>query len=137
MLSNINSEKDQLIQMVLVGQPQLRDLLRKPELHQFLQRISSDFHLKPLSENEVVEYIYHRLYVAGAQDHIFSRNACLMIADASSGIPRTINILCDRALVYGFSNGSKRISTHVTAKMLEDVDTHGLASLPGIPEATV
>ena len=133
MLSNINSDKDQLIQMILVGQPQLRDLLRRPELHQFLQRISSDFHLKALSDNEVVEYIYHRLYIAGAQERLFSQNACLMIAHASSGVPRTINVLCDRALVYGFSAGSRQISTHVIDKMLKDAEAQGLGHLTRQP----
>ncbi|MGI9291984.1 MAG: ExeA family protein [Gammaproteobacteria bacterium] len=129
MLSNINSDKDQLIQMILVGQPQLRDLLRRPELHQFQQRIISDFHLKPLSDKEVVEYIYHRLYIAGAHERLFSQNACLMIAHASAGVPRTINLLCDRALIYGYSAGTRQISTQVVDKMLRDAEAQGLGHL--------
>ena len=136
MLSNINSDKDQLIQMILVGQPQLRDLLRRPELHQFLQRISSDFHLKALSDKEVVEYIYHRLYIAGARERLFSQNACLMIAHASAGVPRTINILCDRALVYAYSAGSRQVSTHVVGRMLKDAETQGLGHLTRQPRKT-
>ncbi len=133
MLSNINADKDQLIQMILVGQPQLRDLLRRPELHQFLQRISSVFHLKSLSMQEAVEYINHRLYIAGAEERLFSQNACLMIARASAGVPRTINILCDRARVYAFSAGKMQVSTHVVDKMLKDAAGQGLGHLTGPP----
>src|SRR2546423_9592830 len=108
MLSNINADKHQILQLIIVGQPQLRELLLKPQLHQFVQRISSDFHLKPLEISEVVRYIDFRLHAVGASEPIFSEDACHKIARASGGIPRMINILCDTALVYGFSE-----STHV------------------------
>ncbi len=136
MLSNINSDKDQLVQIILVGQPQLRDLLRRPELHQFLQRIASDFHLKALSEREVIEYIYHRLYVAGATERLFSQTACQMIAHASAGVPRTINILCDRALVYAFSAGSRQVAVQLVDRMLRDAEAEGLGHLARKPRIT-
>src|SRR3984957_1837579 len=103
MLSNINADKDQFLQIILIGQPQLKDLLCLPELTQFAQRVSSDFHLRPLSSNEVTQYINYRLQAVGARQQLFSDNACKMIAQASQGIPRTINILSDTALVYGFA----------------------------------
>src|SRR5713226_497403 len=94
MLSNVNADKDQLLQLILVGQPQLKDLLCSPQLVQFAQRISADFHLKPLSCNEVAQYIDYRLSAVGAHLPLFSREACEVVAHASSGIPRSINILC-------------------------------------------
>ena len=108
MLSNINTDKQQFLQIILVGQPQLKDLLRAPQLLQFAQRVSSDFHLRPLDANEVGEYIDFRLRAVGAQSELFTDDACSIIADTSRGIPRTINILCDTALVYGFAAGARR-----------------------------
>ena len=110
MLSNINADKYQFLQLILVGQPQLRDLLLDPKLHQFAQRISSDFHLKPLDAAEVAKYIDFRLNAVGSQQPLFSSQACSEIAEASGGIPRMINIICDTALVYGFASGQKTIS---------------------------
>jgi general secretion pathway protein A len=117
MLSNINSDKDSLLQIVLVGQPQLRQLLQRPELEQFAQRVASDFHVGRLSPSEVHLYISHRLKLAGSPIALFSRKASAFVAEASSGIPRKINLLCDTALVYGYARGAK----YVTCKLLEDV----------------
>src|ERR1700742_440090 len=114
MLSNINADQHQILQLILVGQPQLRDLLQSPGLHQFAQRISSDFHLRPLSEREVFNYINFRLQGMGGPSPprtLFTQEASNRIAAASGGVPRMINILCDTALVYGFARGEKTIST--------------------------
>ena len=97
MLSNINADKDQYLQIILIGQPQLRDLLRSPQLLQFAQRVSSDFHLKPLNASDVRSYIDYRLKAAGCHAELFSEDACTAVAQASRGISRTINILCDTA----------------------------------------
>lgn len=126
MLSNINSDKDQLLQLVLIGQPQLRDLLCQPKLVQFAQRVSADYHLKALEPNEVAAYIDHRLALAGAKGPIFSRRACDLIATASQGIPRTINILCDKALVYGFSGGTSSIGPEIVVQVLDDKRDYGV-----------
>lgn len=117
MLSNINADKDQFLQLILVGQPQLKDLLCSPQLVQFAQRISADFHLKALSSDEVSNYIDYRLGAAGGPVPLFSREACAVIAQASSGIPRSINILCDTALVYGFATQTRWI----TKDLVDDV----------------
>ena len=117
MLSNINVDKVQFLQSILVGQPQLRDMLCRPELLQFAQRVSSDFHLKALAREEVGQYIGFRLSAVGAREHLFTHEACGVIAEASRGIPRMINILCDTALVYGYSTGA----SHVTRKLMEEV----------------
>ena len=120
MLSNINADKDQFLQLILVGQPQLKDLLCSPQLTQFAQRVSADFHLRPLNPADVAHYIEHRLTAVGARQRLFSVEACELVAQASAGIPRTINILCDTALIYGFSSESSVI----TKRIVEDVITH-------------
>jgi general secretion pathway protein A len=120
MLSNINADKYQILQLILVGQPQLRDLLLEPKLRQFAQRISSDFHLQPLDENEVGKYIDFRLNAVGSKTALFSQQACSEIARASGGIPRMINILCDTALVYGFASGQKTISQAIVREVIAD-----------------
>lgn len=129
MLSNINADKDQFLQMILIGQPQLKDLLRSPELVQFAQRVSSDFHLRPLSSNEVSEYIDYRLKAVGAEVRLFSEDACRIIAQASQGIPRTINILSDTALVYGFATSTKRITGELVKLVIENKSQYGVLPL--------
>lgn len=126
MLSNINVDKDQLLQIVLVGQPQLRDLLKRPELTQFYQRVAVDFFIPPLQPFEVVKYINHRLQVAGREDKLFSPAAAKMIAEASGGIPRSINILCDMVLVYGFSSGAEVIGLKTVKDVLKDRAQYGV-----------
>ena len=126
MLSNVNVDKDQLLQLILVGQPQLKELLCAPQLMQFAQRISSDFHLKPLNLGEVTQYIDYRLNSVGARPHLFSGEACTMIAEATSGIPRSINILCDTALVYGFATGAEQITANLIGDVIEQKRTFGI-----------
>lgn len=131
MLSNINADKHQILQLILVGQPQLRDLLLEPRLHQFVQRISSDFHLKPLEEAEVIRYIDFRLHAVGAKHPIFTEDACQKIARASGGIPRMINILCDTAMVYGFSESSRVIDGPLVEGVIADKHRFSLFPLRG------
>jgi general secretion pathway protein A len=131
MLSNINVDKHQFLQLILVGQPQLKDMLCRPQLLQFAQRVSSDFHLKPLAQNEVAQYIDFRLVAAGSGAHLFSDDACAMIAEASRGVPRVINILCDTALVYGFSTQSDRITSDLIRLVIEDKRNFGIFPLNG------
>ena len=104
-LSNINADKHQLIQVILTGQPELRDTLKLPELRQFAQRISSDFHLEPLTYKELSEYIRHRVRVAGATRELFTAKAIRMVFNFSRGIPRIANSFCDMSLVYAFADG--------------------------------
>ena len=126
MLSNINADKHQILQLIIVGQPQLRDLLLAPQLHQFAQRISSDFHLQPLGESEVANYIAFRLEAAGAKRIMFTLEAASRIALASGGIPRMINILCDTALVYGFANAQETISSELAAQVIADKQQYSI-----------
>ena len=131
MLSNINADKQQFLQMILVGQPQLKNLLCAPQLMQFAQRVSSDFHLKPLAYGEVAKYIDYRLQAVGSRAPLFSREACAMIAQATSGIPRAINILCDTALVYGFAARAERISADLVAEVIEEKRKYGIFAMTG------
>ena len=129
MLSNINADKDQYLQIILIGQPQLKDLLRSPQLLQFAQRVSSDFHLKPLNLNEVGDYINYRLQAAGVKVQLFSKEATQAIAHASQGIPRTINILCDTALVYGFATSATYINADLVKMVIENKSQYGVLPL--------
>ena len=126
MFSNINADKDQLLQLVLLGQPELRKLLQKPELIQFAQRISSDFHLNPLNLKETKDYIAHRLKIAGREEPLFTIAAINDIFDATGGVPRLINILCDTVLVYGFSMGAQKITAAVVDEVLRDRAKRGV-----------
>jgi len=131
MLSNINADKHQLLQMVLVGQPQLRELLSQPALRQFAQRVAADFDIAPLSSDEVSAYVQHRLGVAGRTEPLFDDEALALITLASGGIPRVINILCDTALVYGFSLRQDVITPGIIEELLRDKDQHGVFGLGG------
>lgn len=126
MLSNINADKDELLQLVLVGQPQLRDLLARPELVQFSQRISSDFHLTALGAQDVESYILHRLEVAGAAWRIFPARTCALVHEATRGVPRLVNILCDLCLVYGFAAETKVIEEPLLREFLTGAKRRGI-----------
>ncbi len=127
MLSNLQTEKEHLIRIILVGQPGLREVLLKPGLEQFAQRIIVNYHLDRLSSLEVKEYIHHRLSVAGANtNEIFSDEAINKIATYSEGIPRVINIICDMALVYGFADSLPQISDKVIENVVADKKEGGL-----------
>ena len=128
-ISNINAEKDQLIQIVLTGQPELRDTLKKPELKQFAQRISSDFHLEPLSYKELTEYIKHRVVVAGANRQLFSSKAIRMVFNFSRGIPRVANSFCDMGLVYAYADGLPYVDWQTIMRVAIDKKKMGALGL--------
>ncbi|MBT77473.1 MAG: general secretion pathway protein [Chromatiales bacterium] len=133
MLSNVNADKEHLLHLILVGQPQLRDLLRAPDLVQFVQRVSVSYHLDSLSLRDSKAYISHRLEVAGATNRVFSPKALKMLAEAGCGVPRIINALCDLALVYGYSAGKKLIDVRIVKSVLEDREKMGLQSRDCVP----
>jgi general secretion pathway protein A len=135
MLLNVNVDKHQFLQVILVGQPQLKQMLRSPELLQFAQRVSSDYHLRPLKSEDVASYINHRLAAVGARTQLFSREACQAIAEASRGIPRTINILCDTALVYGFASDARQINAALVYQVIADKKEFGVLPLSELPFA--
>ncbi|MEE2690566.1 MAG: AAA family ATPase [Pseudomonadota bacterium] len=120
MLSNINAGKDQLLQLIMVGQPQLKDLLNHPDMLQLAQRIGSDFHLTPLSREEVGAYIDTRLTIAGATRRIFTDRAVDVIAEQSTGVPRVINIIADTAMVYAFSSQDLVVDIDIVRNVVRD-----------------
>jgi type II secretory pathway predicted ATPase ExeA len=126
MLSNINADKDQALQVILVGQRELRDTLRRPDLVQFAQRISVDYHLEPLSEQDVVGYIRHRMEVAGGDPDTFTEAACLAVHRFSNGVPRLINLLCDTALVYGFAEQRNQIDSALVTDVAREKQQGGI-----------
>jgi type II secretory pathway predicted ATPase ExeA len=118
MLSNVNSEKDQLMQIVLAGQPALKDTLKLPDLMQFAQRVAVDYHLDSLSLEETCGYIQHRLVTAGSQKDVFTPAACERIYNYSGGTPRLINLLCETVLVYGFADQREMIDVDLVDEMV-------------------
>ena len=114
MLSNLESEKHHLLQIILVGQPELKEKLRLKQLEQFAQRVTVHCHLEGLEQKEVDKYIRCRLKVAGAENlNIFSEGAIEAVYRYSRGIPRLINIFCDTALVYGYADSLKSIDEDI------------------------
>ncbi len=120
MLCEINSDKDFVLQVVLVGQPQLRDKLRDPGLRQLAQRIALDYHLQALTETQTVAYIAHRLRHAGGTADLFTPGACRTVAAYTQGVPRLINRLCDLSLVYGYAEQRTRIDADLVARVAAD-----------------
>jgi general secretion pathway protein A len=112
LLTNLETNERKLLQLILLGQPELNAILAQPSLRQLAQRITARYHLRPLTREEVGGYIEHRLAVAGGRGHLFSAAAMAMIYRYSKGIPRLINLLCDRALlgVYAQSGNSVDIA---------------------------
>lgn len=124
LLTNINSDDHTVLQLMLVGQPELHDLLKRHELRQLAQRIGVIAKLEPLDEKETVAYIHHRLTVAGGDPKIFHKNALRLIYWNSGGIPRVINTLCELALVYGFADQKRKIDAVMIADIARDrIDT--------------
>jgi len=126
MLSNINADKNQVLQLVLVGQPELRATLMLPSLKQFAQRISVSYHLDALSAQETVNYVHHRLGVAGGKPEIFPESTCSMVWYYSRGVPRVINSICDTALVYAFAEQSPVVSGSLIKDVVRDRKLGGI-----------
>ena len=129
MFSNLNASPDQALQIILVGQPELRTMLRKPELMQFAQRVAADFHIAALTPHETVSYIKHRLIVAGAVQDVFTPHAYLLIHAASRGVPRLINILCDTTLSFAYGDDIRMIDDEYIKGVLRERAEGGLLAL--------
>jgi type II secretory pathway predicted ATPase ExeA len=130
LLTNVNADKDQVLQLVLVGQPELRNTLSRPDLVQFAQRIGANYHLAPLAPEEIPNYIRHRLAIAGGDSDLFDAAACAAVAQHSGGVPRIINTLCDTALVYGFAANIRNIDFALMSEVISDRTRNSL--LPAI-----
>lgn len=131
LLSNINTNQEIMLQLVLVGQPELVDKLNQPELVQFSQRISIEYHLNPLSYEETEQYIDFRLKVAGSIENIFQPSACAALFYYSGGVPRLINNLGDLALVFAFAADKKKINWKVIVDVVSERTTGGIKRFEG------
>jgi len=127
MLSNVNADKDQVLQVILVGQAGLRDTLRRPDLEQFAQRIAVDYHLEALNQDETRTYIRHRINIAGVDNPgLFDDAACDAVYQHSQGVPRLINLLCDTALVYGFAEQKTKVDAQIVNDVAADKQKGGI-----------
>ena len=123
MLSNLETARDKLLQILLVGQPELDTKLRSPHLRQLKQRIGINCYLTPLNHEERKKYILHRLTIAASKDdNIFSDKAIELICKHSRGIPRIINILCDNALLSAYGKETRRIDTDIVEEIISDYE---------------
>src|SRR5436189_5480923 len=122
-LSNLETDKEKLLQIILVGQLNLRTLLRSPELRQLDQRVSIRYELKPLDEESVAAYVAHRLTIAGGSASVaFLPKALAQVHRLSGGIPRLINLICDRALLAGYSVRTNRITPEMVVHAAKSLD---------------
>jgi type II secretory pathway predicted ATPase ExeA len=120
MLTNINSNKDEVLQLILLGQPELRYRITSPELRQFAQRVTATYHIEPMDLKTARLYIRHRLMHVGGTGNEISPQAVRLIHETSQGIPRMINKICDLALVYTASAGHKTVSLTTIKELLDD-----------------
>jgi type II secretory pathway predicted ATPase ExeA len=132
MFTNINTGKDELLQLVLVGQPELRDTIRRADMTQFAQRVSASFHLTTMDASTVRAYIKHRLWVAGAKTNLFSRSAAELVREATRGVPRLVNQLCDLALLYAYTGNKKSVTRLTVLQVLND----GVFFAGGLPRSS-
>jgi general secretion pathway protein A len=126
LLSNLETEKDKLLQIILVGQPELKRKLRLNRLRQLQQRIAIRYHIPPLEKRDVTHYIYHRLGVAsnGGNKIHFTDDAIQEISDFSQGVPRLINVICDRALLAGFNHEKFIIDTPIIKRCMDELGSY-------------
>ncbi len=144
MLTNMNSHKDDLLQLILVGQPELREMISRPEMRQFAQRVAANFHLPRLDSAAVEAYIRHRMQSAGGTGAEFTKQACERIHAATRGTPRLVNQLADLSLVYAYAGDDKLVMSSTVDQVLADgaffagdmgdvVPTRGVGSPPSDP----
>jgi len=121
LLTNLETAKQKLLQIILIGQPELRDVLARNDLRQLAQRITGRYHLEPLSRDETAQYIEHRLKVAGALGEVFDSGAKREVFRLSQGVPRLINVICDRALLGAYSSESRRVNRSMIRRAAAEI----------------
>jgi general secretion pathway protein A len=121
LLTNLETNTRKLLQIILIGQPELRELLARNELRQLAQRITGRYHLNPLTPAETAAYVRHRLRVAGATSDIFSQAALSEVHRLATGVPRVINVVCDRALLGAYSTDRHRVTANLVRHAAEEV----------------
>ena len=128
MLTNINSGSNELLQLILVGQPELRAMIRQPSLRQFAQRVAASVHLPAMDKETVDAYLRHRLARVGAETQIFSPEASALIAKVTDGVPRLINQLADLALLYAYTREQRTVEQATVQQVLDDGTFLGVRS---------
>jgi general secretion pathway protein A len=124
LISNLETDTEKLIQIVLMGQSELRDMLARHELRQLAQRVNARYHLSPLSLAETGEYVRHRVVVAGGEGKVgFTSDALTTVHQLSGGVPRLVNLVCDRALLAGYVQGARTITTAMVQQAAKEVAT--------------
>ena len=121
LLTNLETNQRKLLQIIILGQPELLDILARPEMRQLAQRITARFHLQPLTRNEVKAYVTHRLAVAGQNIQLFPENSIKLLYKLSDGVPRLINIICDRALLGAYVESQYAVHTPIIKKAATEV----------------
>ncbi|MBL8329839.1 MAG: AAA family ATPase [Rubrivivax sp.] len=122
LLTNLETAERKLLQIVLIGQPELRDMLEQPQLEQLAQRVIARYHLMALSADETRRYVAHRLEVAGLNRELpFSDAALVLVHEITRGVPRRINLLCDRALLGAYAKGRPRVDTLIVERAATEV----------------
>lgn len=121
LLTNLETDTKKLLQVILIGQPELQLLLKRQELRQLAQRITARYHLLPLNEDEIALYVLHRLQVAGRFEPLFTRKAVKVLQKYSGGIPRLINLLCERSLMAGYAQSRVPIDHHMVRQAAAEV----------------
>lgn len=132
MLSNLQTDDRVLLQIMLVGQPELKNRLNTPDLKQLAQRIAVNYHITPLDEDQTYHYIGYRIQKAGGTPDLFTPEAIKEVYKHSGGIPRTINLMCDTALVYGFADGRQHIDVAVIGKVIKDKVCMSVSEEPSV-----
>lgn len=125
LLTNLETNTNKLLQIILIGQPELRNILSDPRLSQINQRITTRYHLTPLHEDDITTYISHRLAIAGGNSRsiLFTEQALQYVARISKGIPRVINILCDHALLGAYANNSDHVNLEIMKRAAGELET--------------
>lgn len=136
LLTNLETTKQKLLQIILIGQPELAQMLAQQDLRQLAQRITARFHLVALTRKENFEYILHRCRVAGAKAILFDRKAMEQVYAASGGIPRLINVICDRALLGAYTNGKQVVDVSIVKRAAREVG-QGAVSKPRFSPRTL
>jgi general secretion pathway protein A len=121
LLTNLETNQRKLLQIIILGQPELLDILSQSEMRQLAQRITARFHLKPLSKDEVKAYVSHRLAIAGQNIQLFPENSIKLLFKLSNGIPRLINVLCDRALLGAYVESQNSVNPAIIKKAATEV----------------
>lgn len=121
LLTNLETSKQKLLQIILIGQPELRELLARNDLRQLAQRITGRYHLEPLTREETDQYIEHRLKVAGALGEVFDNGAKRAVFRISQGIPRLVNVICDRALLGAYSQGRRQVNARLVRRAAAEI----------------